>query len=545
MPAIKVIDREPRQPRRRPKLWETFGLIGINPTDIKEGKGIYYAIIKQEHIESVINDESKQVFNQNGFDIVTPIEFDAMRSVVVRHIDKVIAEYTDEDIIGSINHANIWADVDSIVRIHSNGRLLKVKFKSISMAQTAMTEGMVVLHQRINAKNIEKEIFIRLTPCYNCFKYDHKTRECPQESRVLCSFCSGEGHKYSECTNQNPKCLNCGGNHRTLAAVCKVRRELIKEKSKEVRTRSRSRSQHRQPYANIVTGGASQSQTTQPIDINVNREETKNIIAKVITSIAYAHYIEAFSPGTFQQNINEIFELNNIPRLNFPQNIITEEMREIYKDIMKTNITTETPAPRDTKTAGDKDTGEEIMEIEKSKRSRESSEFSAHQNVEKRMRETSISHDSRQPLKTQPEYALPPPMQPRSRPSSPMGTREGERPEREPTQSQPGSTQTRTKPQEKKESTGKLTVNVKQLGITVYFRKTSKYIIDTSNPERKEILRAAIVRGEAKIQWIHPVAAYEAIFGGIASKFIKLEEVKIIKIADKDFDKMKNRCINS
>ena len=107
MPAIRVIDREPRQPRRRAKLWETFGLIGINPTDIKGGKGIYYAIIKQEHIESVINNESKQVFNQNGFDIVTPIEFDAMRSVVVRHIDKVIAEYTDEDIIESINHANI------------------------------------------------------------------------------------------------------------------------------------------------------------------------------------------------------------------------------------------------------------------------------------------------------------------------------------------------------------------------------------------------------------------------------------------------------
>ena len=220
-------------------------------------------------------------------------------------------------------------------------------------------------------------------------------------------------------------------------------------------------------------------------------------------------------------------------------------MREIYRDIMKTNITTKTPAPRDTKTAGDKDTGEEIMKIEKSKKSRESSEFSAHQNVEKRMRETSISHDSSQSMKTQPEYALPPPMQPRSRPSSPMGTREGERPEREPTQLQLGSTQTRTKPQEKKESTGKLTVSVKQLGITVYFRKTSKYTIDTSNPERKEILRAAIVRGEAKIQWMHPVAAYEAIFGGIASKFIKLEEVKIIKIAAKDFDKMKNRCINS
>ena len=114
----------------------------------------------------------------------------------------------------------------------------------------------------------------------------------------------------------------------------------------------------------------------------MNREETKNIIAKLITSIAYAHYIEAFSPVTFQQNINEIFELNNIPRLNFPQNIITDEMKEIYRGIMKTNITTKTPTPRDAETEGNKDNGEEIMEVEKSKTSRESSEFPANQNVE-------------------------------------------------------------------------------------------------------------------------------------------------------------------
>ena len=144
----------------------------------------------------------------------------------------MIAEYTNEEITESINRTNPWAEVDTMVRIHSNGKQLQVKLKSTSMAtnSTNRGNGSRVLHQRINAKHIEEEIFIRLTPCYNGFKGNHKTRECPQESRLLCSFCSGEGHRYSECTSQNPKCLNCGGNHRTLAAVCRVRRELIKEK---------------------------------------------------------------------------------------------------------------------------------------------------------------------------------------------------------------------------------------------------------------------------------------------------------------------------
>ena len=62
MPAIKVVDRDTRSQRRRPKLWETFGFVGVNPTEHKEGKGVFYAIVKEEQVETVINDESKEVF---------------------------------------------------------------------------------------------------------------------------------------------------------------------------------------------------------------------------------------------------------------------------------------------------------------------------------------------------------------------------------------------------------------------------------------------------------------------------------------------------
>ena len=49
MPAIRVIDRDTGSPKRRSKLWETFGFVGVNPTELRDGKGVYYAIIEKKN----------------------------------------------------------------------------------------------------------------------------------------------------------------------------------------------------------------------------------------------------------------------------------------------------------------------------------------------------------------------------------------------------------------------------------------------------------------------------------------------------------------
>ena len=135
MPAIRIIDRDTRSPKRRPKLCETFGLIGINPTHVEDVKGVFYAITKQEQVDQMLEDDNKEKSKQNGFEDTQPIEYEAMKSVIVRYVDKVIGEYDYDDIIGSINHANIWAQVDKIVRIVANGRVLKVTFKTTAMSK--------------------------------------------------------------------------------------------------------------------------------------------------------------------------------------------------------------------------------------------------------------------------------------------------------------------------------------------------------------------------------------------------------------------------
>ena len=52
-----------------------------------------------------------------------PIEYDSMRSIVIRRIDKVINDYTDQEVIESINNANIWAEVEQIHQMVDSSKL--------------------------------------------------------------------------------------------------------------------------------------------------------------------------------------------------------------------------------------------------------------------------------------------------------------------------------------------------------------------------------------------------------------------------------------
>ena len=54
------------------------------------------------------------------------------------------------------------------------------------MAQRALQDGLYILNQKIPSRNIEKEVFIKLKPCYNCFSYNHITKNCPEEKMILC-----------------------------------------------------------------------------------------------------------------------------------------------------------------------------------------------------------------------------------------------------------------------------------------------------------------------------------------------------------------------
>ena len=166
---------------------------------------------------------------------MAPIEFGAMKTIVIRQIYEMIDDYNDEEIKESIEYLNEWAKVEEIFKFGTTSKMLKVRFTNTAMVKRAESQGIVVLNQGINPRRIEREreIFIKINACNNCFKYDHDTKRCDKDKKMLCAFCGEEGHKQGQCKSTVPKCLNCGGDHKTLAAKCQVRKNLIKEKRKE------------------------------------------------------------------------------------------------------------------------------------------------------------------------------------------------------------------------------------------------------------------------------------------------------------------------
>lgn len=53
--------------------------------------------------------------------------------------------------------------------------------------------------------------------CFRCQRYGHSARGCT--SALRCFVCAGP-HSFRECTAEQPKCANCGGDHKANSAVC-------------------------------------------------------------------------------------------------------------------------------------------------------------------------------------------------------------------------------------------------------------------------------------------------------------------------------------
>ena len=156
------------------------------------------------------------------------------------------------------------------------------------MAQRALQEGLVILYQRIPPRRIEREIFVRLQPCNNCFDYNHDTKNCNKRKMTLCSFC-GEAHK-------------------TLAARCQIRKDLIKEKRKAIRERSKSRSRSQTRTGGMIQQGITYAGITgidtrrgqEQQGATSSTEEIKQLTTIILSAVIYSQYMETIVPGAFR-----------------------------------------------------------------------------------------------------------------------------------------------------------------------------------------------------------------------------------------------------
>ena len=61
----------------------------------------------------------------------------------------------------------------------------------------------------------------------------------------------------------------------------------------------------------------------------MDTKNTQDLVAKNLTSIVAAHYAESQQPGTFQETIDAMLVANNLPKVNFPQQIVTKTFNNL------------------------------------------------------------------------------------------------------------------------------------------------------------------------------------------------------------------------
>ena len=108
--SIKVIDRKPGT-KRKNELYGILGTFGVFSGKVHVGKGVFFPIVKETEIEEMMKDEILEKAKEEGFDIIAPIELGAMKTVIVKEVDSMIDEYSDEEVMASIEALNEWVKV--------------------------------------------------------------------------------------------------------------------------------------------------------------------------------------------------------------------------------------------------------------------------------------------------------------------------------------------------------------------------------------------------------------------------------------------------
>ena len=110
--AVRIIDRSPAGPHRRQTLFKCFGMAKVMFKEVKGKAGTLFAIMQDNYVEEILKEENRQLFRSKQFEVNTPLEYKSKRTVVIKYLDRIIDEYSDEQIMESINSSNEWAQAE-------------------------------------------------------------------------------------------------------------------------------------------------------------------------------------------------------------------------------------------------------------------------------------------------------------------------------------------------------------------------------------------------------------------------------------------------
>ena len=268
----------------------------------------FILITSGSEAEKILKDETRQYYLSKGLEVQMPQEYSTLKTLMVKGVGWGVYHKSEDDIRTHIESVHPNWKIEKIVKIPNNETLMKIVCKSPSVADQIAENGITIFSQRFDGRSLEREVYINITPCMRCYKYDHFTKRCKApESYKICSECARTGHRFSECQSQHKKCINCGQSHRTLAYKCPKRKEAVKQKFKEKKEKVQK---------------IPESDLRRAVEGQVREDLPDNYLAVVASAMVLADIREKECPGVYQYIVEEMYRANGLPLVKFPATVV-------------------------------------------------------------------------------------------------------------------------------------------------------------------------------------------------------------------------------
>ena len=290
-------------------VWEGLHKAKAFVYKVVQAKEAFYLITDNEQAELILRDHIREFWREKGLEAQTSPELVASRTILVRGVEWCVAEQSEIHLKNKIEAEYPDWKLEKVIKIPNNDKLMKLICSNIRTANDILDKGFVVYNQRFAGRSLEREMYLNITPCLKCYKYEHSTKKCQTpEGFKVCSECSKKGYRYNECSSQMKKCLNCGQPHKTLAFKCPIRKEVVKQKIGELKQRK----QEKIPEATLRNAVAKQMQEDLP----------PNYLTIIASAITMANIREQECPGVYQYIVDEMYKANDLPAVKYPATVI-------------------------------------------------------------------------------------------------------------------------------------------------------------------------------------------------------------------------------
>ena len=110
---------------------------------------------------------------------------------------------------------------------NNNSTGIKITLLTQAMVNHVLKNGIKMLGNHIDDSQISRARILKTIQCSKCNKYGHGMNTCKSATKV-CPHCTNN-HSLKDCNkkDENPKCCNCGKDHRASSNRCNIRKKYI------------------------------------------------------------------------------------------------------------------------------------------------------------------------------------------------------------------------------------------------------------------------------------------------------------------------------